>query len=94
MARQNAYHTGDIINRLEQDVKTVVTFITETLPNTLSVVMMFLGAFFYLLQMDTWLAVTTVAILPLFVAVSRIYVAQMRSPRVASETATATFRVC
>lgn len=75
---KRAHHTGDIINRMELDVKTVVTFITETLPNTLSVVLMFLGAFFYLMQMDTWLAVTTVAILPLFVAVSRIYVVQMR----------------
>lgn len=75
---KNAYHTGDVINRMEEDVKTVVGFITETLPRTLSVVMMFVGAFFYLMQMDTWLAVTTVGILPIFVSVSRIYVAQMR----------------
>ena len=73
-----AYHSGDIINRLELDVRTVVTFLTETLPSTLSTVAMFVGAFFYLLQMDTWLAIVTVAILPLFIAVSRIYVAQMR----------------
>ena len=75
---KDRYHSGDIINRLEQDVQTVVTFITETLPNTLSVVTLFLGAFFYLLQMDVWLACITVAILPMFIAVSRIYVAQMR----------------
>ena len=75
---RDGWHSGDVINRLEQDVKTVVTFITETLPNTLSVIMLFLGSFFYLLNMDTWLAVITVAILPLFLAVSRIYVAQMR----------------
>ena len=56
----------------------MVNFITETLPNTLSVVGLFLGAFFYLMRMDFWLAVITVAILPLFFAVSRIYVAQMR----------------
>ena len=73
-----SYHSGDIINRLEQDVQTVVTFLTETLPSTLSTLAMFVGAFFYLLQMDTWLAIVTVAILPLFIAVSRIYVAQMR----------------
>lgn len=72
------YHSGDIINRLEQDVQTVVTFITETLPNTLSTVAMFLGAFFYLLSMDVWLACITVGILPLFIAVSRIYISQMR----------------
>lgn len=75
---KEAYHSGDVINRLEQDVKTVVTFITETLPNTLSVALMFVGAFGYLLQLDVWLAIVTVAILPLFLAVSRIYVAQMR----------------
>ncbi len=75
---KNAYHTGDVINRMEEDVKTVVGFITETLPKTLSVVMMFVGAFFYLMQMDTWLAITTVGILPVFISVSRIYVAQMR----------------
>lgn len=75
---KDAHHSGDVINRLEQDVKTVVTFITETLPSALSVLLMFVGAFLYLLQLDVWLAVVTVAILPLFLAVSRIYVAQMR----------------
>ena len=64
------YHSGDIINRLEQDVQTVVTFITETLPNTLSVLILFFGAFFYLLSMDAWLACITVGVLPLFHLVS------------------------
>ena len=59
-------------------MQTVVEFITETLPNVLSTVSLFLGAFFYLMQMDVWLAVTTVAILPMFILVSRVYVAQMR----------------
>lgn len=72
------YHSGDIINRLEQDVATVVTFLTETLPNTLSVVAMFIGAFLYLMRMDTVLAVITVAILPLFILLSRVYVGRMR----------------
>ena len=75
---REAMHSGDIINRLEQDVKTVVTFLTETLPSTVSTVAMFVGAFFYLFQMDTWLAITTVAILPVFILVSRVYIAYMR----------------
>ncbi len=75
---REAMHSGDIINRLEQDVRHVVTFLTETLPSTLSTITMFCGAFFYLLQMDTWLAIVTVAILPLFLLVSRIYVLYMR----------------
>ena len=75
---REARHSGDVINRLEQDVQTVVNFLTETIPNTLSVTAMFIGAFVYLLQMDTWLAVITVGILPCFILVSRFYVAQMR----------------
>ena len=75
---REAMHSGDIINRLEQDVKTIVTFLTETLPSTISTITMFVGASIYLLQMDTWLAITTVAILPIFISVSRIYVAYMR----------------
>lgn len=76
---RESYHSGDVINRLETDVTTVVTFLTETLPNTLSVVALFLGAFLYLMQMDWVLACITVAILPVFILVSKIYVSKMRS---------------
>lgn len=75
---REAMHSGDVINRLEEDVKTVVTFLTETLPSMLSTTAMFVGAFCYLFAMDTWLAVITVAILPVFILLSRFYVAQMR----------------
>ncbi len=72
------HHSGDILNRLEIDVSNVVTFLTETIPNTLSVLMMFIGAFFCLFAMDKTLAVILVAIIPLFIAVSKIYMQQMR----------------
>ena len=75
---REAMHSGDIINRLELDVRHVVTFLTETLPSTLSTLAMFIGAFFYLMQMDLWLAITTVGILPCFILASRFYVAHMR----------------
>ena len=75
---REAMHSGDIINRLELDVKQVVTFLTETLPSVLSTLAMFFGAFFYLLRMDVWLACITIAILPLFALLSRFYVAHMR----------------
>ena len=73
------HHSGDVLNRLEIDVATVVTFLTETLPNTLSVVLMFVGAFACMFVMDHTLAVLLVAIIPVFLAVSRIYVGKMRS---------------
>ena len=72
-------HSGDVLNRLELDVATVVTFLTETLPNTLSVLALFLGAFFYLFSMDAVLALIVAGIIPLFVLVSRVYMNRMRT---------------
>ena len=71
-------HSGDVLNRLEFDVSNVVNFLTEIIPNTLSVLAMFIGAFFYLFSMDKVLAMITVAIIPVFILVSKIYVRQMR----------------
>lgn len=75
---REAMHSGDVINRLEQDVRQVVDFLTETLPSVVSTLLMFVGAFCYLMQMDTWLAIVTVGILPVFLVLSRYYVSQMR----------------
>ena len=72
-------HSGDIINRLETDVNRVVDFLTETLPSTISTFAMFMGAFVYLLNMDVWLAIITVGILPIFMLLSRFYIGKMRA---------------
>ena len=75
---KESHHSGDVLNRLEFDVNNVVNFLTEVIPNSLSVMAMFLGAFFYLFFMDSTLALITVAIIPVFIAVSKIYVGRMR----------------
>ena len=72
-------HSGAVINRLQTDVNNVVTCLTETPPNTLGVLLLFIGAFSYLFSMDRLLAFVTVAILPLFIGVSKLYVRRMRS---------------
>lgn len=76
---KETHHSGDVLNRLEFDVSTVVTFLTETIPGTLSVLAMFLGAFFYLFAMDKVLALITIGIIPVFVLLSRYYMTRMRS---------------
>lgn len=75
---KEAFHSGDVLNRLEQDVNQVVTFLTETIPSSLSVFAMFVGAFCYLFAMDHILALVIVGILPVFLLASRTYVGQMR----------------
>ncbi|MDY4409715.1 MAG: ABC transporter ATP-binding protein [Prevotella sp.] len=80
------FHSGDVLNRLEFDVVNVVNFLTETIPNTLSVIALFAGAFCYLFAMDAVLALVTVAIIPVFILLSKIYIRQMR--RLTSEVRT------
>ena len=72
------FHSGDVLNRLEFDVANVVDFLTQTIPSTLSVFAMFVGAFCYLFVMDAVLALITVAIIPVFVGLSKLYVNRMR----------------
>ena len=72
------HHSGDVLNRLEIDVANVVSFLTETIPNSISTLAMFLGAFFYLMSMDWRLAIIIVVMIPLFVLISKVYVRQMR----------------
>jgi len=71
-------HSGDVLNRLENDVSGVVNFLTETIPGTLSTLAMFIGAFCYLASMDWRLAVVILVLIPIFILFSKIYIGKMR----------------
>lgn len=75
---RDSMHSGDVLNRLEQDVNNVVNFVAETLPNAVSVVALFLGAFIYLFTMDHSLALIIVVMFPIFLVMSKIYMGRMR----------------
>ena len=71
-------HTGDVINRLATDVGHVINFLTETIPNSLSTLALFIGAFTYLYSMDKMLSLVIVAMVPVVVILSRFYMRKMR----------------
>lgn len=75
---RGAHHSGDILNRLEGDVGSVTAFLTETLPGALSYALLFAGAFAYLFSIDARLALITVAVVPLCLVLSKMYVGRMR----------------
>ena len=75
---KETHHSGDVLNRLEIDVANVVNFLTEVIPNSLSTLALFVGAFGYLFLMDWRLASVIVIMIPIFILFSRIYVRQMR----------------
>ena len=56
------FHTGNLTNRLEQDVRDVVNFITESIPLFVTTFLQFLGAFLFLFFMDRTLAVIVVLV--------------------------------
>lgn len=75
---RNSMHSGDVINRLESDVNTVVNFVAETIPSAVSVTCLFLGAFWYLYALDNRLAIIIIVMFPLFLIASKLYVGRMR----------------
>ncbi len=75
---RNQRHSGDILNRLERDVRDVVATVTETTPSIIAVCFRLMGAFFFLYSMDATLACITIAIIPLFMLLSKAYMKKMR----------------
>ena len=76
---QEDRHSGDTLNRIEQDVRDLTSCITETFPALIEVSYRFIGAFFYLFHMDARLACLIVCIVPCFLVLSKVYVRKMRT---------------
>ena len=72
------YHSGDVLNRMVQDLGSVVSVITTTLPFAVITVIQLVASFFLLYSMDHTLAIVLVLILPFFSLLSRLYVNRMR----------------
>ena len=73
------YHSGDVLNRMVQDLGSVVSVITTTIPFVVITVIQLVASFGLLYSMDRTLAVVLVLILPFFSLLSRFYVNRMRS---------------
>ena len=72
------YHSGDVLNRMVQDLGSVVGGITTTIPFAVITVIQLVASFCLLYSMDHTLAVVLVLILPSFSLLSRFYVNRMR----------------
>lgn len=72
------YHSGDVLNRMVQDLGAVVSVITTTIPFAVITVIQLVASFCFLYSMDRTLAIVLVLILPFFSLLSRIYITRMR----------------
>lgn len=73
-----SFHTGDLLNRIEQDVRDVVVFLTENLPSLLTTLVQLIGAFLLLYSMDRTLALIILVVVPFFLLCSKLYFKKMR----------------
>ncbi len=71
-------HSGDVINRLSTDVNNVINFLTEIVPNSVSTLTLFLGAFFYLYSLDKMLSIIIIIMVPIVALLSKVYMRKMR----------------
>ena len=71
------YHTGDVVNRIEGDVSSVVSFATDTLPGIFVLLFQLVGSFLMLLWLDSVLAWIILCISPFFLLLARIYMRRM-----------------
>lgn len=67
------YHTGDVVNRIEGDVTSVVSFATETCPEILILLFQLVGSFIMLWYLDSTLAIIVICVSPVFIVFARLY---------------------
>ena len=72
------FHSGDILNRIEKDVTSLVDFITESIPSLITILFKLVGAFIFLFMMDKMLACIIIVIAPTFILISKLYIHKMR----------------
>ena len=72
------FHTGDVINRIVQDVTEVVRFVTTVLPAVFVTGVQLLASFVFFCLLDASLAWLLAAVIPLFLLISKFYMGKMR----------------
>ena len=71
-------HTGDVVNRVEQDTTAIVTLLTASLPTAVVTVVQLVAAFAFFYVLDPVLPWLVVGILPLFLLGARFYLRRMK----------------
>ena len=72
------FHTGDILNRLEEDVVTVTDMLSRGFPSIMVIVSQLIGALFFLSRLDSRLAGAILFIMSGALLLSKSYIKKMR----------------
>ena len=88
---REAFHTGDMLSRLDGDVSKVADTLSRTMPAVIATAIQLLAALYFLGTMDWRLALIVVLIMPVAILLSRAYINRMR--RLTNEIRTTDSRI-
>ena len=72
------FHSGDVLNRLEEDVRVVSETLCKSVPQLIINCVQVLAAFVFLYSLNPILAWSIIFIMPVFLVVSKLYFFKMR----------------
>lgn len=72
------HHSGDVLNRIQEDVRVVASSFAVSLPNLLGTALQFVAAFVFLLLLDVRLALVIIVVVPLGMLVGKYITGRVR----------------
>ena len=72
------YHTGDVLNRMQEDVRVVSTAFSSSIPNLLGTVLQFVAAFVFLMFLDARLGLIVIIIVPVGLLIGKYVTSRIR----------------
>lgn len=73
------HHSGDVLNRMQEDVRVVSNAVAVSLPNLFGTVLQFVAAFVFLLILDLRLAIVIVIVVPVGLAAGKFVTSRIRN---------------
>ncbi|WP_077866652.1 ABC transporter ATP-binding protein [Clostridium saccharobutylicum] len=72
-SEHNKYHSVELLTRINNDVNTITSMITSTLPGIISLIVMLISSFFALLSISSTMSLVSISIFPLLILLSKVY---------------------
>lgn len=73
------HHSGDVLNRMQEDVRQVSSTLAGSIPNLFGTLLQFLAAFAFLIYLDLRLALVVVVIVPVGLVVGKLVTSRIRN---------------
>ncbi|MFV0417417.1 MAG: ABC transporter ATP-binding protein [Dysgonomonas sp.] len=71
------FHSGDILNRMEEDVRLISEVLCKILPSVIVICFQLFTAFLFLTRLDIQMAWVMIFIMPIFLLLSKLYMKKM-----------------